>query len=293
MSGLVRSRARAVAAVLVTALLLAGAAPAFAQADPDRLRSAKALFFDRKYAEARQAWQAIQTQTHGPEAEAAAYWIARCSENLGDLERALGEYGSYLDSRPGDRALAEEARTSRVGVAARLYKAGTRQHLPILKDALVDPSRTVRYFAALQLAGLGCDVGRSAFPVLKGILSDEKDDDLINRAKLALLRCEPEALTPSRGATPDAAPVRSGSRAASWIRVRIYDKGGSKAKVSVNMPVALAELVFKSLPDEARAELRKKGYDADNFWDRPKRLGPTEIISIEGDEGERVQIWIE
>jgi hypothetical protein len=75
--------------------------------------------------------------------------------------------------------------------------------------------------------------------------------------------------------------------------VRIYDKGGSKAKVSVNMPVALAELVFKSLPDEARAELRKKGYDADNFWDRLKRLGPTEIISIEGDEGERVQIWIE
>jgi hypothetical protein len=281
------------AAVVAAALLLAGAAPAFAQADPDRLRSAKALFFDRKYAEARQAWQAIASGARGPDTEAAPYWIARCSENLGDFERALVEYGSYLDSRPGDRALAEEARTSRVGLAARLYKAGSRQQLPILKDALADPSRTVRYFTALQLAGLGCDVGRSAFPVLKAILSDEKDDDLINRAKLALLRCEPEALAPRRGATTDAAPVRGGSRAASWIRVRIYEKTGSKAKVSVNMPVALAELVFKSLPDEARTELRKKGYDADNFWDRLKKLGPTEIISIEGDEGERVQIWIE
>jgi hypothetical protein len=287
------SRARVVAAALLAAFLLAGAAPAFAQADPDRLRAAKALFFDRKYAEARLAWQAIASGPRGPETEAAPYWIARCSENLGDLERALGEYGSYLNSRPGDRALAEEARTSRVGVAARLYKSGARQHLPILKDALADPSRTVRYFAALQLAGLGCDVGRAAFPVLKTILSDEKDDDLIDRAKLALLRCDPAALAPSRGSASDPEVGRSGSRAASWIRVRIYDKGGSKAKVSVNMPMALAELVFKSLPDDARAELRKKGYDADNFWDHLKKLGPTEVVSIEGDDGERVQIWIE
>jgi hypothetical protein len=136
-------------------------------------------------------------------------------------------------------------------------------------------------------------VGRSAFPVLKTILSDEKDEDLVDRARLALLRCEPAALAPVRGSAPDTGPVRNGSHAANWIRVRIFEKGGSKAKVSVNMPVALAELVFKSLPDEARAELRKKGYDADNFWDRLKSLGPTEIISIEGDEGERVQIWIE
>jgi hypothetical protein len=292
MRGLVPSLARVGAAVLAAALLLAGAAPAFAQADPDRLRSAKALFFDRKYAEARQAWQAIASGARGPDTEAAPYWIARCSENLGDFERALVEYGSYLDSRPGDRALAEEARTSRVGLAARTYKAGAKQHLPILKDALADPSKTVRYFAALQLSGLGADVGRSAVPVLKHILDEEKDEDLIERAKLALLRLEPAALAQVRGSGPDPAPARS-SRTANWIRVRIYEKTGSKAKVSVNMPVALAELVFKSLPDEARAELRKKGYDADNFWDRLKKLGPTEIISIEGDEGERVQIWIE
>jgi len=291
MNGSGSSRARAGAAVLVAALLLAGAAPAFPQADPDRLRSAKALFFDRKYTEARQAWQAIQTR--GPESEAAAYWIARCSENLGELERALGEFGAYLSGRPADRTLAEEARTSRVGLAARLYKAGTRQHLPILKEALADPSRTVRYFAALQLSGLGGEVGRSAVPVLKQILADEKDEDLIERATLALLRLEPAALARSRGSAPALPAARTSPREASWIRVRIYEKGGSKAKVSVNLPVALAELVFKSLPDEARTELRKKGYDADNFWDRLKKLGPTEVVNIEGDEGERVQIWIE
>jgi hypothetical protein len=75
--------------------------------------------------------------------------------------------------------------------------------------------------------------------------------------------------------------------------VRIYEKGGAKPKVSVNLPVALAEMVFKSLPDSAKGELKLKGYDADNFWDRLKKLGPSEIITIEGDDGERVQIWLE
>ena len=39
--------------------------------------------------------------------------------------------------------------------------------------------------------------------------------------------------------------------------------------------------------------VRRKGYDADNFWDQLKKLGPTEIIDIEGDDGEKIQIWIE
>ncbi len=140
---------------------------------------------------------------------------------------------------------------------------------------------------------LGCEVGKSALPVLKKILAEEKDEDLIDRAKLALLRCDPSALASSLappGKPPAAGPPRG---AASWIRVRIYQKGAQKPQVSVNLPVALAEMVFKSLPEEARTELRRKGYDADNFWERLKKLGPTEIISIEGDEGERVQIWLE
>jgi hypothetical protein len=267
-------------------LLLASCAPA-ARSDPDSLRTAKELFFDRKYAEARQAWQAVLRQG-GSDAAPASYWIARCSESLGEHERALGEYGTYLASRPADRTLAEEARTSRVGLASRLYKAGAKQHLGILTDALADPARTVRYFSALQLSTLGT-AGRPAVPVLKKIVAEEKDEDLVERAKLGLLRLEPGAL-----AAASAPPASTGLRAtAGWIRVRIYEKGGTKPKVSVNLPVALAEMVFKSLPDSAKDELRLKGYDADNFWDRLRKLGPSEIISIEGDDGERVQIWLE
>jgi tetratricopeptide (TPR) repeat protein len=302
--------------LLVVVALLGMAGQASAEADPERLRAAKELVFDKKYAEARAAWQQILASAPGAEAENAAYWVARCSESLGESERALREYAQFLDRRPADRTLAEEARTSRVGLAAKLVKAGQRQHLAVLTGALTDPSKTVRYYAALQLSGLGKETGAPALPVLKDILANEKDDDLVERAKLALLRLDPRALAEPRSALAPsvppapaapavpAAPAAPRAKAApaprapaagraTWIRVRVYEKGEKQPEVSINLPLGLAELVFKSLPDDARSELRRKGIDADNFWDRLMQLGPSEILSIEGEDGERVQIWLE
>lgn len=281
------------AAFLQAALLLGAASTLRAQDEAERLRSAKALFFDRKYAEARQAWQAILSKGSGPEAEAAAYWIARSSENLGDYDRALREYGAYLDRRPADPTLAEEALTSRVGLAARLYKSGQRGHLPILRGALADPRKTVRYYAALQLSTLGTEAGQPAVPVLKRILEEETDEDLVDRAKLGLLRLDPSALSRAGPREASARGEGSARRAAGWIKVRIFERGSTKPQVSINLPVALAEMVFKSLPDEARRELRRKGYDADSFWERLRKLGPAEILTIEEADGERIQVWLE
>ncbi|MFI5184005.1 MAG: hypothetical protein ACHQNV_06385, partial [Vicinamibacteria bacterium] len=164
---------------------------------------------------------------------------------------------------------------------------------PILRDALADPSKTVRYYAAFQLAGLGADVASPAVPVLKAILRDEKDPDLVDRAKLLLLRIDPAALAPEPAvrAGSDAGP-KGPAKVATWVRVRVQ-KADGKPEVSINLPVALAELIFKSLPDEARRELKVKGYDADNFWAQLKKLGPMEIIHIQGENGERIQIWLE
>jgi len=282
--------------LLLAVVLGAPAAPVGAEPESERLRTAKTLMFDRKYAEARQAWQGILSGASGSEVEAAAYYIARCSENLGENARAFKEYGEYLARRPADRALAEEARTSRVGLAAKLYKAGQSQHLTVLKEGLQDPSKTVRYYAAFQTAGLGPPTGLAALPVLKEIVAREKDDDLVDRARLYLLKLDPAALAPgasSPGPRSSAGPPAANPRPASWIRVRIYERGRKDANVSINLPVGLAEMVFKSLPDDAIRDLKHKGIDAENFWDRLKKLGPAEIITIEGDDGEKVQIWLE
>jgi hypothetical protein len=277
-------RSRAAAAALIALSL---AAPAWAQPAADRVR-AKTLFFDRKYAEARTAWEAVRA-AKGADAEAAAYWIARCSEGLGEHERALGEYTAFLALHPKDRTLAEEAETGRVGVAARLYRGGAKQHAGVLREAIGSPSKTVRYYAALQMGGLDAEMGRRAVPVLKRIVAEEKDADLVDRAKILLLRWDPSALSASAAADPP----KAGGREAHWFRLRITEKGASRPKVAISLPMGLAEMLFKSLPEDAKQELRKGGYDAATFWDKLRQLGPSEIISIEGDEGERIQIWTE
>lgn len=265
-------------------------------ADEERLRSAKALVFDRQYAEARAAWQEILRSSTGEQAASAAYWVARCSENLKQDARALEEYQGFLERRPGDQALVDEARSSRVAIAGRLYRAGQRQHLPVIRGALSDPSRTVRYFAAFQLAELGRPLANEALPILKQILAQEKDPDILARAKVLLLGLDPQALaaapapgpraSPKPGAGPGPAPIR-------FLRVRVFEGSGTRPSVSINLPLSLAEFAYKSLPDDARRELKEQGYDADNFWERLKELGPMEILTVEGRDGEKVQIWIE
>ena len=280
-------RERLAALVLAALLLPAGV---LAQADAEQLRAAKALFFDRQYAEARAAWEAVHASGRGPDAQAALYWMARCSERLGENERALAGYGEYLAGRPADRALVEEAKTSRVAVAVKLAKAGRSQHVGIARDALGDPSSVVRYFAALQVASLGPEAGKPAIPVLKEILAREKDQDLVERAKLALLRLDRNALAQ---AASDPPRTNGKARTAGWVRVRIYEKGAARPKVAINVPVALADLVFKSLPDDAIADLKREGYDARTFWEALKKTGPAEILTIEGEDGGRIQVWIE
>jgi hypothetical protein len=147
----------------------------------------------------------------------------------------------------------------------------------------------VRYYAAFQAAGLGGETARLSIPVLKKILAEEKDPDLVDRAKIILLRVDPQAVASSARPT---APVVAGTPG-SWLKVRVFEKGTRATKVSINVPVSLAEMVFKSLPDEVKKELSLKGYDADNFWDRLKGLPKMEILTVEGEDGEKVQIWIE
>jgi len=140
-----------------------------------------------------------------------------------------------------DRTLAEEARTSRIALAVKLAKAGQPAHASIARAALTDPSRTVRYFAALQLASLGPEQGKPAVPVLQEILAKEKDEDLVERAKLALLRVDRSALPAAASAAapkPRGAPP-SGCGSASTRRRVEAERGDQPA-------VALADLVFKA-----------------------------------------------
>jgi len=63
--------------------------------------------------------------------------------------------------------------------------------------------------------------------------------------------------------------------------------------VAVTVPFSLAEFVFGSLPEATKRGLQMKGYDADGFWKRLRSLNIREIVSIVGEDGETIEIWIE
>jgi len=267
------------------------------------LTEAKALFFDRKYEESRAKWAEIAA-AKGPSAEAATYWIARCSESLGESERAFREYGTFLDLPPADTRLAEDAEISRIGLATKLTRAGKPAFLTAVIRSLGDDRPAVRYFGALQVGALpNLADARKATSVLKEIVTSSKDPDLVERAKLQLLRIEPKSLAetpPLRSARPTPSPARAVKGASSegepqgtarLLRIRIT-KGG-KQTVAVTVPFSLAEFVFNSLPDSTKRGLELKGYDADGFWKRLRSLNIRDVVSIVGEDGETIEIWVE
>jgi len=264
-------------------------APEAVGVEAEQLRTAKALFFDRRYAEARQAWNAVMARSSGLQASSAAYWVARCSDSLGQAERAFAEYGAFLERQPSEAALREEARTSRAALAARLVKQGHEEFRAPLRAALKDPSSTVRYFAAVQLAMLG-DCAGAVAPILHHVLASETDDELLQRARLGLLRCDPKGLAERPQAPRSPAPPRGDTR---FLKLRIFGGEGGKLKISINTPVSMAEILFKALPDEVKTDLRHKGYDADNFWEQLNRMPRGQILEIQGEDGSRIQLWIE
>lgn len=265
------------------------------------LNEAKALFFDRKYEESRAKWAEI-AGARGPNTEAATYWVARCSESLGENERAFREYGAFLDLPPGDARLAEEAEISRIGLATKLTRSGKTGYLTAVLRSLGDDRAPVRYFGALQVASLpSLADARKATAVLREIVKTSKDADIVERAKLQLLKLEPKSLAQVSPAHPHPTPVpRSSARGAEpkepqgtarLLRIRI-SKGG-KQTVAVTVPFSLAEFVFGSLPDATKRGLELKGYDADGFWKRLRTLNIREIVSIVGEDGETIEIWVE
>ena len=289
--------------ILATTLVALSALSFVLPTEPETdLNEAKALFFDRKYEESRTKWADIAS-AKGPSTEAATYWVARCSESLGESERAFREYGTFLDLPPTDARLAEEAEISRIGLATKLTRAGRTGFLTAVLRSLGDDRASVRYFGALQVASLpNLPDARKATPVLREIVASSKDADIAERAKLQLLRLEPKSLAeapPGRVGRPSPAPTRSPGLLsprepegpARLLRIRIT-KGG-KQTVAVTVPFSLAEFVFGSLPAATKRGLELKGYDADGFWKRLRALSIREIVSIVGEDGETIEIWVE
>ena len=276
------------AAILGAVLMLIVGLRAAAEtpADKQLFQEAKILLFDEKWDAARAKLEALLDEYPlSPLAPQAVFYRARCLAKKKDRrEEALAAYERYLVGSGKSPSLTEEADTSIIDLSYDLYAGGDRSYLSRIEDRLANPNRVVRYYAAFKLSLVrDKSAADRAVPVLRQIVEEERDADLRDRARIALLRISPDAL---KQVEDDRGPARGNT-----LKIRVMVRGSREPEISLNLPWALADLALRAIPEEDRAALRAEGYDLDKIIDQLTKTRES-LIEIRG-VNRIIKIWIE
>jgi hypothetical protein len=269
--------------LLLASLLL----QAYAQAQPDErlFQQAKVLIFDKEWKEAQEKLEELlEKYPDSSWYSQAVFYRARClKEQKGKELEALKAFRDYIRQKDRSKSLTEDSELSIIDLAYELYEEGKKSYLAEIEKRLSSSNKVVGYFAAIKLSQVeDKKVASRAVPVLKEIIEREEDDELRDRAKIALLRVDPGVLKDLE----EERPVRK----AKLLKIRVWKDG--ELTLKVNIPWALADLALGSIEEEEKAELKKEGYDLDTIT--KTLIEAEEVIYIENkEEGTIIKIWIE
>jgi hypothetical protein len=261
-----------------------------AQSDYDLFTEAKVLIFDKKWDRAQKTLDVLLEKYPDSRYYAQAlFYKGKClEEQRGKEEDALALFKRFLRQEDADRSLIDAAENTIVDLAIRLHKNGRRSFLGEAETRLESDRRDVRYYAAIQLSFVDDQRAREkALPVLREILDESRDDELRDRAKLAILRIDPDAFEEYGQAREE-----QDDTGARILYLRIYKEGQSRPALKLNIPWALADLAFSAISDEDKSRLRKEGYDLDRMI-RQLLAMKGEVLEIySAEDGVTFQMWI-
>lgn len=254
-------------------------------ADPgdELFERAKTLIFDRQWSGAlKNLDEIIARHADSRYYATALFYRGKCQEELGARQAALESYEKFVSVSPASN-LAEEALVSVVDLSTGLYQSGEKEYLKKIVGLLGNGNKVVSYYAALKLSYIpDRDGAARALPVLLRILEKEQDEELRDRARIAVMRIDPARL---KGTGSDARRA-----AGKLLKIYVADKGDPKGKISIAIPLALADVALRSLGAQEKQALRKEGYNVDRLLEQLLREGKK--IDIQADDV-IVRIWIE
>jgi tetratricopeptide (TPR) repeat protein len=260
-----------------------------AATDDSLFREAKLLVFDKSWSEALgKIDELIDRFPSSPLAGQALFYKGECLSGLGGREReALRAYKSYIKLDDAKPSLVEESEGSIVDLAFGLYEEGDNSALREIESRLDDPNKVVRYYAAYKLSFVSDKKeAAKAAPVLSRIVESEKDPELLDRARIALLRVSPESLKSAEDRKPRTVTT------ARLLRIRVRKEGMKEPAFSLNIPFALADLALSAMDEDDKAAIRKKGYDINKILNELAKSKES-ILRIAGDDGTIIEIWID
>jgi hypothetical protein len=261
---------------------------AYAQVDLDEklFQEAKIFIFDKEWKDAQEKLEElIEDYPESPWHSQAVFYLGKClQEQPGKEVKALEVYKEYLQLEDRNERLVEESEVSIIELSFNLYDKGKRSYIKEIERRLSSPNRVIKYMAAFKLSYVrDKKTAKKGLPVLMEILEEERDDELKDRAKIAVLRVDPEALK-------DFEEERYESRAKT-LHIRAYDEKGKEIKLSLDIPWALADLALAAIPAEEKEDIRKEGYDLDKIIRELTRVKGN-IIEIKSEDS-IIKIWID
>jgi hypothetical protein len=252
-----------------------------AKSESDLFEKVKLDLFDKEWDDALKGLEALISDfPDSSHYSQFVFYKSKCLEEKKLLKQALASYQLYLEVSD-NKILKEEASISIIDLNFLLYNKGDSSYLKKIYKFLRSNQPMVRYYVALRLSSLkDKKAARKAVPTLNRMISQEDDDELVNRAKIALMKIDPRYL--------EEISVRTNVETSS-LYIRVYDKKLKKDTFSITIPFLLAKLALDALPDKEKGTLSKKGYNLDRILQSLIKTG--EIFRLEEDDS-IIRIWI-
>jgi len=255
---------------------------------PEKIfQEVKLLIFDKKWDRALGLIQEIIDGYPGSQqARQALFYKGECLANMKGREReALAAYKQYIKSPAAVPSLVESAEAAVIDLSFDLYGKGDKKTIEEIETRLASGNKAVRYYAAYKLSMIGDrKTAAKSVPVLERILETETDPELLDRARIALLRVSPESLK-------DVERRQTSRNEGLILTIRIWKKGEKDPSVSINIPWALADLALRAMPEDEKEVIRRKGYDLDRILDELAKSKES-LLRIE-EEDSLIEIKIE
>lgn len=274
---------------LCALLIITAAAPVYGetQSASDLFTEAKILIFDKQWKKAQKILEEIlEDHQDSRYYTQALFYKGKClEEQKGKDADAIAVLKRFLRQNDASENLKEDAENSIVDLAIRLFANGKRSYLDEAENRLQSSNRVIRTYAAIQLSFVKDQrASERALPVLKEILEETRDEELRNRAKLAILRIDPDAFE-EFGEEPD-------SQGAKVMYIRIYQDGLQRPSLKLNIPWALADLAFAAISKEDKARIREQGYNLDKIVRQLLEMRGEVLEIYDADDGVTIKIWI-
>lgn len=250
--------------------------------DKELMEKAKLELFDNKWAAALEALELVITRfpdsTHYPQA---LFYKGRCLVEQKKVKRALDAYNRYIEISQ-NQSLREEAYIAVADLNFDLFKNGEKRSVKRVIALLENNNTNVSYYAAFKLSyAKDKTVAEEAVPLLKKIVRDDSDDELVDRAKVALMRIDPDYLKDlSEKKSPE-------SR---MFNIRVFDKKTKKESFSLSIPFVLAKLAMDALPKDGKEAMEEEGVDMEKILNSLVKV--PKLMRFEA-EDVIVEIWLE